>query len=71
MTDLLLPSDRLVIDRGEWVEAQPKAPRRSRLARLLIAWPYIVPLLVLSVVYGRTVQRSTGNYFSVDTTKFD
>jgi hypothetical protein len=30
-----------------------------------------VPLLVLSVVYGRTVQRTTGNYFSVDTTKFD
>jgi hypothetical protein len=26
---------------------------------------------VLSVVYGRTVQRSTGNQFSVDTTKFD
>jgi hypothetical protein len=71
MTDLLVPSDRLVTDRGERVEAQPKAPRRSRMARLLIAWPYIVPLLVLSVVYGRTVQRSTGNHFSVDTTKFD
>jgi hypothetical protein len=71
MTGLLLPSDRPVTDRGERVEAQPKAPRRSRLARLLIAWPYIVPLLVLSVVYGRTVQRSTGNGFSVDTTKFD
>ena len=26
---------------------------------------------MLSVVYGRTVQRTTGNYFSVDTTKFD
>jgi len=71
MTGLLLPSDRPVTDRGERVEAQPKAPRRSRLARLLIAWPYAVPLLVLSVVYGRTVQRSTGNDFSVDTTKFD
>jgi hypothetical protein len=71
MTGLLLPSDRPVTDRGERVEAQPKAPRRSRLARLLIAWPYVVPLLVLSVVYGRTVQRSTGNHFSVDTTKFD
>ena len=69
MTDLLVPSDPLVADRGEHV--QPKAPRRSRLARLLVAWPYLVPLLVLSVVYGRTVQRSTGNYFSVDTTKFD
>ena len=71
MTDLLVPSDRLVTDRGERVETHPKAPRRSGLARLLIAWPYVVPLLVLSVVYGRTVQRSTGNDFSVDTTKFD
>ena len=71
MTDLLVTSDRLVTDRGERVETQPKAPRRSRIARLLVALPYMVPLLVLSVVYGRTVQRSTGNYFSVDTTKFD
>jgi hypothetical protein len=71
VTDLLVPSDPLVTDRGGRAEVQPKGPRRSRLARLLIAWPYLVPLLVLSVVYGRTVQRSTGNYFSVDTTKFD
>jgi Protein of unknown function (DUF2723) len=71
MTDLLVPSDPLVTDRGERVEAQPKAPLRSRMDRLLIVWPYVVPLLVLSVVYGRTVQRSTGNHFSVDTTKFD
>jgi hypothetical protein len=71
MTGGLLLSDRPVTDRGERVEAQPKAPRRSRLARLLIAWPYLVPLLVLSVVYGRTVQRSTGDQFSVDTMKFD
>ena len=71
MTGLLLPSDRPITDRGERVEALPKAPRRARLALLLIAWPYVVPLLVLSVVYGRTVQRSTGNDFSVDTTKFD
>jgi hypothetical protein len=34
-------------------------------------WPALVPLVVLSVVYDRTLQRSTGNYFSVDTTKFD
>jgi len=34
-------------------------------------WPALVPLVLLSVVYGRTVQRSTGNTFSVDTTKFD
>jgi hypothetical protein len=71
MTGGLLLSDRPVTDRGERVEAQPKAPRRSRLARLLIAWPYLVPLLVLSVVDGRTVQRSTGNQSSVDTMKFD
>ena len=71
MTGLLLRSDRLIADRGERVEAQPNAPGRPRLSRLLTAWPYIVPLLVLSVVYGRTVQRSTGNQFSVDTTKFD
>jgi len=71
MTGLLLPSDRPVTDRGERVQVRPKARRRSRLAWLLIAWPYVVPLVVLSVVYGRTLQRSTGNYFSVDTTKFD
>jgi hypothetical protein len=73
MTGLLIPSDRLVTDHGEQVEARPKAPARSRLARLLLllAWPYLAPLLVLSAVYGRTVQRSTGNDFSVDTTKFD
>jgi Protein O-mannosyl-transferase TMEM260-like len=71
MTDLLLPSDRLTTDRGERVEAEPEAPGRSRLAWLLPAWPYAVPLLVLSVVYGRTMQRGTGNQFSVDTTKFD
>ena len=71
MIGVLLPSDRLVTDPGERLEAQPKAPRRSRFARLLPAWPYVVPLLVLAVVYGRTVQRSTGNQFSVDTTKFD
>jgi len=71
MTGLLLPNDRLVTDRGERLEAQPKAPARSRLAHLLTTWPFIVPLLVLSVVYGRTAQRSTGNQFSVDTTKFD
>jgi hypothetical protein len=34
-------------------------------------WPTLVPVVVLSVVYGRTVERTTGNYFSVDTTKFD
>jgi hypothetical protein len=45
MTGLLLTSDRPVTDRGERVDAQPKAPRRSRLARLLVAWPYLVPLL--------------------------
>src|SRR5512133_4088691 len=71
MTGLLLPRDRPVTDRGERVVTRLKAARRSRLARLLIAWPYVIPLLVLSVVYGRTVQRSTGNQFSVDTTKFD
>jgi transmembrane protein TMEM260 (protein O-mannosyltransferase) len=72
MTGLLLRSDRLSADRGERVEeAQPSARGRFRLSRLLTAWPYIGPLLVLSVVYGRTVQRSTGNQSSVDTTKFD
>ena len=71
MTDLLVSSDPLVTDRGERAEGQPNKPRRSRLARLLVVWPYLVPLLVLSVVYGRTVQPSTGNYVSVDTTKFD
>jgi Protein of unknown function (DUF2723) len=71
MTDLLVPSDHPVTDRDEHLEAQPNARRRSRLARLLNSSPYLVPLLVLSMVYGRTMQRSTGNHFSVDTTKFD
>jgi hypothetical protein len=71
MTGLLIPSDRPVTDHGEQLGTRPKAPVRSRVARLPLAWPYLVPLLVLSVVYGRTVQRSTGNDFSVDTTKFD
>lgn len=31
----------------------------------------LVPALVLSVVYASTLQRSTGNVFSVDTAKFD
>lgn len=35
------------------------------------AWPPLVPAVVLAAVYGATVQRSTGNAFSVDTTKFD
>ena len=34
-------------------------------------WPALVPALVLAVVYGCTVQRSTGNAFSIDTTKFE
>jgi len=45
--------------------------RRGRRSRWSWIWPALVPALVLSVVYGRTLQRSTGNYFSVDTTKFD
>ena len=71
MTGLMLRRDPLVAGPGEQPKAQPDAQARSRSARLRTAWPYGVPLLVLSVVYGRTVQRSTGNYFSVDTTKFD
>jgi hypothetical protein len=71
MTGLMLRRNPLVVDPGEQAKAQPDAQARSRAARLRTAWPYIAPLLVLSVVYGRTVQRSTGNYFSVDTTKFD
>ncbi|MFL6065871.1 MAG: protein O-mannosyl-transferase family [Friedmanniella sp.] len=35
------------------------------------AWPALVPALVLAVIYGATVQRSTGNTFSLDTTKFE
>ena len=37
----------------------------------LPAWPTLVPLLVLSAVYAGTLQRSTGNAFSIDTTKFE
>jgi hypothetical protein len=37
----------------------------------LHGWPAVVPAVVLSVVYGCTLQRSTGNAFSPDTTKFD
>jgi hypothetical protein len=42
---------------------------RARLARR--AWQALVPALVLSVVYGTTVQRGTGNAVSIDTTKFE
>jgi len=65
-----------VLDRE--VRRANSSPGRSRpgqrpgvwqLARA--AWPYLVPALVLSVVYGFTVQRSTGNAFSLDTTKFE
>lgn len=35
------------------------------------AWPFLVPATVLSVLYGATVQRSTGNSSSIDTTKFE
>lgn len=35
------------------------------------AWPPLVPAVVLGAAYGATVQRSTGNAFSLDTTKFD
>jgi len=45
-------------------------PRRWR-ALLHRSWPGLVTALVLSVVYGATLQRSTGNAFSVDTTKFE
>ena len=45
--------------------------RRGRRTWWSWVWPAQVPILVLSVVYGRTVERTTGNYFSVDTTKFD
>ena len=48
----------------------PRSGVNARPARSRV-WPALVPLVVLSVVYGRTVQRSTGNTFSVDTTKFD
>ena len=39
--------------------------------RWLLWWPQMVPALVLTVVYGCTLQRSTGNAFSIDTTKFE
>ena len=52
--------------------ASPKWLRHRRIARLLGGgWPYLVPALVLSVAYGCTLQRSTGNAFSLDTTKFE
>jgi len=35
------------------------------------AWPALVPVLGLGAAYGVTLQRTTGNAFSVDTTKFD
>ena len=52
--------------------AIPVVPAATRPARRLPqSWPYLVPALVLAVVYGRTVQRGTGNAFSLDTTKFE
>lgn len=43
----------------------------SRLRQVARAWPYAVPAVLLAIVYGATLQRSTGNGFSADTTKFD
>jgi len=45
--------------------------RRRRAPLLHRSWPSLVTALVLSVVYGATLQRGTGNAFSVDTTKFE
>ena len=50
----------------------PRSPLLARAAAMLArAWPALVPALVLAVVYGRTLQRGTGNAFSIDTTKFE
>ena len=55
-----------------------RAPRHDRSSRpsrlpaaLRNAWPPLVPAVVLGAAYGATLQRSTGNAFSLDTTKFD
>lgn len=48
-----------------------KSGLHRRVRRLWQAWPALVPALALSLIYGCTLQRSTGNAFSVDTTKFD
>ena len=56
------------------VVTKPAVPEReshSGLRRWLPGWPALVPAVVLTVVYGCTLQRSTGNAFSVDTTKFE
>ena len=49
----------------------PPAASGVWLGRALGGWPYLVPAVLLSALYGCTLQRSTGNAFSVDTSKFD
>lgn len=63
-----------VKDMRELVSADPELAKRGLyrgVRRLLPAWPALVSALVLSLIYGCTLQRSTGNAFSVNTTKFD
>jgi len=66
VTDL---ATRPVDDPSSATAPAPGAPRAPGL--LVRTWPALVPALVLAVVYGRTVQRGTGNAFSIDTTKFE
>lgn len=55
--------------------ASPGRLRPGVLPRILglfrDGWPYLVPALVLSVVHGSTLQRSTGDTYSLDTTTFE
>jgi hypothetical protein len=56
-------------DGGRWGGAGRRSVGLPALVRR--SWPGLVPVLVLGAAYGATLQRSTGNAFSVDTTKFD
>ena len=69
MTDVT-PAAR-ALDQGRHVDGSPLQRSAGVAGVLSRAWPGLVPVLVLGAAYGATLQRSTGNAFSVDTTKFD
>ncbi|MBA8795993.1 hypothetical protein FHX74_003634 [Friedmanniella endophytica] len=48
-----------------------RVPRSLPGRRRAELWPYLATTMVLSVLYARTLQPSTGNAVSMDTTKFD
>lgn len=68
LTTLLRPSADLDADRAGRTTGLDGRRGAGRISRW---WPSLLNALLVSLVYGCTLQRSTGNAFSVDTTKFE